>query len=100
MPMIISMVACERKFFSQKARSHPSLRAFCHAYKNKITQKTHHSQLGSKVTENHYINHSKSILLFILLLQIKKTGKQKHTHRYREQIDDCKRGEVRGVEGG
>lgn len=57
------------------------------------------SQLGSKVTENHYINHSKSIL-FLVLLQIKKTSKQKNTHRYREQIDDCKRGEVRGVEGG
>ena len=57
------------------------------------------SQLGSKVTENHYINHPKSIL-FLILLQIKKTSKQKNTHRYREQIDDCKTGEVREVEGG
>lgn len=53
------------------------------------------SQLGSKVTENHY-NHSKSILLFLILLQIKETSKQKHKHK--EQIDDCKRGEFKGVE--
>lgn len=46
------------------------------------------SQLGSKVTENHYINHSKSIL-FLVLLQIKKTSKQKNTHRYREQTSGC-----------
>lgn len=30
-PTMISMVAWERKFFSQKALSQPSLRAFCHA---------------------------------------------------------------------
>lgn len=31
-PMMISMVAWDRKFFSQKDLSQPSVRAFCQAY--------------------------------------------------------------------
>ncbi|TRY87941.1 hypothetical protein DNTS_005231 [Danionella cerebrum] len=57
MPTMISMVACDRKFFSQNARSQPSLRAFCQACGNTLNMSTEAS-VGSFGWPSHHLEGS------------------------------------------